>query len=338
MIIYNDILVTRTFPEEWGSYLIFFIPKSTPDKLRPISLAPCLVKILEKMINNRLSWWLERNQLLAQTQLGFRRQKSCTDNLAILHSKIQKEFLGKNHLVSVFLDIKGAYDNVLADVLITRMKAINLPENLLNFISNLTSERKLNVRIGESLITRSTYKGLPQGSALSPLLYTIYTTELQRVITNDCGLLQFADDIAIFTKVKPIQEGIRTAEANIQRIAEFLDRSGLELEPTKCKLIVFNHSKKNSTRQISMKISNQTIYTSETTKFLGVTFQENLNWSAHISKVTQACENGFKTMSCLRRTWWGADPTTLMKIYKALIRSRIEYAGFIVNPDQKIYD
>ena len=92
LTLYNEILQSQTFPVEWTNYLIFFIPKSDSTKFRPISLAPCLLKILEKMIYFRLNWWLERKQLLAKSQFGFRREKSCTDNLSVFCSEIYNGF------------------------------------------------------------------------------------------------------------------------------------------------------------------------------------------------------------------------------------------------------
>ena len=92
---------------------------------------------------------------------------------------------------------KDAYDDVLADVLIKRLQKIKIPRNLLSFIYNLTAERKLNSRTNSEIITRLTFKGPSQSSALSPLLYNLYTVELGNFVTKDCRILQFAD-IAVY--------------------------------------------------------------------------------------------------------------------------------------------
>jgi hypothetical protein len=95
--------------------MVFFIPKEDKKKVRPISLAPCLLKVLERMIKMRLYWWLEYNLKLPKTQFGFRRERSCTDNLAILYLESQRAFDEKEVVTAAFLDIQSAYDNVLAD-------------------------------------------------------------------------------------------------------------------------------------------------------------------------------------------------------------------------------
>jgi hypothetical protein len=72
-------------------------------------LAPCLLKILEIIINCRLSWWLEHHRKLPDLQFGFQKNKSCMDSLALMYSDIVNAFDNKI-IGTVFLDIKAAYD------------------------------------------------------------------------------------------------------------------------------------------------------------------------------------------------------------------------------------
>jgi hypothetical protein len=74
LTLYNEILQTGGFSNEWKQYAIFFIPKEDGKNFRPISLAPCLLKILERIINGRLSWWLEHHKKPPDLQFGFLRE------------------------------------------------------------------------------------------------------------------------------------------------------------------------------------------------------------------------------------------------------------------------
>ena len=152
---------------------------------------------------------------------------------------------------------------------------------------------------------------------------------------NNCRILQFAD-IAVYCNTCTLEEGLGAVERTVANLGGHLADSGLELEPSKCRLIIFNRNKILYIYQSKISIYDNTIKSFKKIKFLGVTIQDNLSWGAHhVNKVAQACQNGIKIINCLRRTWWGADPKVLINIYKALIRSRIEYAGFIVNPKEK---
>ena len=86
--ILNAIYEGHLFPDSWKNFLIFFLPKTTRRKFRPIALASCFLKILEKLILYRLNHWIENNNILSPFQYGFRKNRSCADNLSILSSHL----------------------------------------------------------------------------------------------------------------------------------------------------------------------------------------------------------------------------------------------------------
>lgn len=141
--IYNEILETGSFPAEWKRFGVFFIPKKDSNKFRPISLAQCTLKTMERMVKNRLYRWLEKEHILPNSQHGFRNDRSCIDNLAILISDINLEWYERRDTCAVFLDIKGAFDNVLGDILIEKLIKIKVPIPMVKFIANLISEREV---------------------------------------------------------------------------------------------------------------------------------------------------------------------------------------------------
>lgn len=171
--LYNQMYEQSVIPDEWRSYLVHFIPKADSNKCRPISLSSCLGKIMERMLSNRLHWWLENNGLLSTSQFGFRKGKSCIDNLAILYSEILRGFDEKRKVPDAFLDIKSAYDNVLLDILGNKLLEIGIPSTARSFIFNMIRERKVTCRYHEINEVKVTYKGLPQGSVLSPILHIV---------------------------------------------------------------------------------------------------------------------------------------------------------------------
>lgn len=98
--------------------------------------------------------------------------------MAILQSGI---FLGKEKkqiTSAVFLDIKAAYDSVLTDILMDKLVRMGLSSNILAFVHDLIYSRKVTCRFEEIDDIRWTFRGLSQGSVLSPLLYNIYVAEM----------------------------------------------------------------------------------------------------------------------------------------------------------------
>lgn len=115
-------------------------------------------------------------------------------------------------------------------------------------------------------------------------------------------------------------------------VCRLLDSLGLELSCSKSKFLVF--SKNDSWRNKNgdswrIKVDNTYISSSNVVKFLGMYFRSSLRWSFHINELVKKCLNASKVIKCLRKTWWGADPILLLRIYRALVRSTIEYGAFL---------
>ena len=105
--IFNYIWTTGKFPDGWQHATIIPIPKpgkdlAEPNNYRPIALTSCLCKTLERMINKRLTWFLESNNHISRFQSGFRSDRSTTDNLVRLETFIRDAFIKKEHVVAVF--------------------------------------------------------------------------------------------------------------------------------------------------------------------------------------------------------------------------------------------
>lgn len=105
--IFNRIFFCQYVSEEWKRFMVFCIPKQGKNlKFQPISLSSCLCKVLERMIANRLNWFLEHHKLLTNSQFGFRRGMECIDNLMILRSRIQLGFQSNLSTLASFLTLR----------------------------------------------------------------------------------------------------------------------------------------------------------------------------------------------------------------------------------------
>ena len=112
---YNEIFCSHD-PHSWREALVIPLPKpgksiSEISAYRPISLTCCLSKILQRIVNNRLTWQLETVNRFSYAQNGFRKYRSTADNHAILETDINEAFANKKHLIAIFLVLKKAYDS-----------------------------------------------------------------------------------------------------------------------------------------------------------------------------------------------------------------------------------
>lgn len=327
--IINRIISNGVFPSSWNNYLIFFLPKSSPGKFRPISLASCLFKISEKLIYNRLIWLIERDKILSPRQFGFRKGKSCTDCLSLLSTEIWTGLAQREITGALFLDIKGAFPSVVPNILIKDLKEIGIPESISRFIYNSIKCKNMFVKInGEVIGPRTSTVGLTQGSILSPINYSIYTRKLNTIIPADCELNEFADDLSVTCRSPDLNQIINSLQSCLNIISEFLTDRGLEVCPVKTKFIIFSNKKLNSDDpNLSLTLNEIIIKPSPTVKYLGIHFHESASSDTHFNYL---CDKGRKILSVLkvlRGTWWGADPHLLLRIYDSLLRSPIDYGS-----------
>ena len=109
--IFNNIWLSGNVPKSWKEAIVIPVPKpgkdnTDPTNYRPIALTSCLCKTLERMINARLVYFLESNNLITPLQSGFQHGRSTTDHLVRFETFIRNAFIKKEHLVPVFLTWK----------------------------------------------------------------------------------------------------------------------------------------------------------------------------------------------------------------------------------------
>ena len=176
---FNKLWGGGTIPPIWQQAIVIPIPKpdkdhSDPNNYRPISLTSCLCKTFEKLINNRLVYYLESNNLLAPTQSGFRKQRCTSDHLVRLETWIREGIINCEHVVAIFFDLEKAYDTTWRHGILLDLYNAGLRGNLPRFIAKFLSNRIFQVRVGTELSEpHSLENGVPQGSILSVTLFGI---------------------------------------------------------------------------------------------------------------------------------------------------------------------
>ena len=124
--ILNDLYQSHTIPEAWKQVHIFLIPKHTDNTLRPIALSSCLCKLMERLLNHRLLWWVEHNGILPPFQSDFKKGRSCSDNIGSLITIADTGYRTNKYTAAVFLDINGTFDNVQRHILLQQLYQLTL--------------------------------------------------------------------------------------------------------------------------------------------------------------------------------------------------------------------
>ena len=169
-------MLQNEIPTAWKHAIVRPILKPGKDRndlnsYRPIALTNTFSKLIEKLIVNRLTWYLEKNQLLNPSQSGFRRFMNTCDPIIRLNQEAEIAVNSGNITIAILIDFTKAFDLLWIDGLLLKMMRLNIKGNLLKWTKNFLTSRIYQVKMGEaSSYTYSTNNGTPQGSSLSPVL------------------------------------------------------------------------------------------------------------------------------------------------------------------------
>ena len=318
-----------TVPQNWKHSIVLPLLKTGKDptdisSYRPISLTSALSKVTEKIITNRLEWFLEKNQILSPHQTGFRKNRSTIDQVIRLQDEINKYLQNKGHTLGLFLDFEKAFDLLWHSGLLYKLRKIGIQGRTFNWIKDFFSNRTIQVKIGQQL--SSTFlieNGTAQGSVISPLLFLIMINDLTDNI-SDSNISLFADDTALFKSGKHINLLEKSIQLNLDKIQQWCDRNGFKISTDKTVAILFT----KSTKEIDLNITllNNKIKTVDSTKFLGVIFDKRLTWEKHIQYITSRAKKRLNLLKSLSGTKWGAATKALLTLYRSLIRPILDYA------------
>ena len=205
--IVNESLKTGKFPSSFKTAVVrpsLKKPNLDADVLgnyRPISNLPYVSKLLEKVVHKQIVNHIENEGLFADYQSGYRRYHSCETAVLKIKSDLLMLMDKKENTVLLLLDLSAAFDTINHSLLLKKLKhCYNITGIVLNWIKSYLSERKFRVLVnGSSSPECSLEIGVPQGSILGPLLFILYTKDLEKIVTKyGLSVHLYADDTQVY--------------------------------------------------------------------------------------------------------------------------------------------
>ena len=239
-VIVNTSVATNTYPDLWKISHVVPTHKSGDEdnvsNYRPISLLPVMSKILEKIIAEQLSRYLEFNNLLSNAQHGFRPKLSTETALLKISDKIYNNMDNKKISLLLLLDLSKAFDSVNHEILLRKCQILNIETEW--FESYLRNRQQIVKIKNITSSCRSISFGVPQGSILGPILFIIFVNDLIKHVPH-CYLVQYADDTQILLEgdIDNLEELIQRAVNILDLAKTYFQKNGLLLNTKKTQCI-----------------------------------------------------------------------------------------------------
>ena len=327
-ILFNKSIEQANVPKDWKEALVTAIFKkgtrSDPGNYRPVSLTSIVCKVLESLIRDTIVDHMNINKLYTECQHGFRKHRSCVTQLLEVMEDFTLMLDNRETIDVVYLDYKKAFDSVPHERLLTKLGAYGVTGSILKWIRSFLESRLQRVRVGRSISDpTAVLSGIPQGSILGPILFTIFINDLPELTKSTCKI--FADD----TKLYESAANSATIQEDLYRLQEWCDTWNLYFNTSKCK--VLHIGKDNPRNDYKMKVGTDLVNVQTCTeeKDLGVTFDNLLKFDVHIQN---AVSKANRMIGILRRTFTFLDKDTFLQLYKAFIRPHVEYGNAIWYP------
>ena len=300
------------------------------DNYRPISLINSFSKILEKCVASQIIDYLNSNELYYTKQFGFRAGHSTQHALLHYLNNIEKQLRNNKKCASVFLDLSKAFDCCSHEIIYSKLRGLGIDDSVINWFKSYLTNRKQACRIDDKLSEWFPVDiGVPQGSILGPLLFTLYINDMPSYVEYENLLsVLFADDTTFSITADNTQELETKGNQIMEKAYKWFLLNELNLNASKTRIICYNSEpiiKVNDT--IISKISANNPDNSEKQhKFLGFHLNDQFNFDAHIDKV---CNKLLKANFVLRKVKNQINAKQKTLIYNAIFKSNMEYGvGF----------
>ena len=291
--IINASLKFNIFPTRWKRALIKPIPKCSEPKessdYRPISLLAALSKILEKIVAKQMKEHLEENELLDEHQSAYKAHHSTTTALIDILDNINEAFDKAEITVLTLLDYSKAFDCANHKLILAKLKKLGFKNSALEWINSYLTDRSQQVVTSRGISKWAVIKnGVPQGSVLGPLLFTVLIHDLKEAIRH-CAHHLYADDTQLYIsgKVKDINKLVLSMNEDLEATAKFSDNNFLKLNSKKSMYIILgsarNINKLSKEEVPPIRIGKNFIERKTIVRNLGVIFDENLNFESHMN-------------------------------------------------------
>ena len=297
--------------------------KTSVGNYRPVSILSIVSKIYERVVYDQDESYFKVNKLLYKFQSGFRSGYSTDTCLIHLTDFIRTE-MDKGHVIGmILLDLQKAFDTVDHSILLMKLRAAGLGDDILRWFQSYLSDRHQLVDVsGTHSATAPITCGVPQGSILGPLLFLIYVNDMSAVVKNK--LLLYADDSGILVSGKCKSSVETSLKADLHLVSQWLVDNKLSLHLGKTESILFGSKHRiRSNSALDITCNGTTIQPTSAVKYLGASIDQTLSFDSMARSVLKKANARLKYL--YRKKGYLTQHTKKLLVM-ALIQCHFDYA------------
>ena len=303
---------------------------------RPVSLTSHIIKIFERVVRKHLVKHLEDNNILPDSQHGFRKNRSCLTQLIEHVDSVLKALNDSSEVDVIYLDYSKAFDKVDHQILLAKMKQYGINGQIYNWIECFLRNRKQTVVVdGEKSAFHEVESGVPQGTVLGPVFFIIYVIDLVLKVKSS-KMLTFADDTKLMKAITHLL--CKTLlQADLDSVIQWSISNNMLLHEDKFVVMNYCLNAWRTLEEMPFNIENKQYYSTRKSilepsthiRDLGVYLSDDCTWSFHINKMTVEAR---KIAAWVLGAFRDRSAVTMITLYKSLVRSKLEYCCPLWNP------
>ena len=308
-------------PDVWKKSTICPVPKNNRPKqlndFRPVALTSIVMKSFERIILSRL---LSHTQpFMDRFQFAYKRNRGTDDATLTLLQHAYSHLEKPGSFVRIlFIDFSSAFNTIQPHLLAQKLLSYNVTPRLVLWLVQFLVHRTQSVRFHSaisSIVNTST--GAPQGTVLSPVLFTLYTNDCQG--TNETPVVKYSDDSAL----EDLSNSDSVYFSEVERFSSWCKENYLDLNATKTKELVIDF-RRNPDVVPDLFIDGVKVERVNEYKYLGTIIDSKLNFSANSHAIHRKCQSRIYCLQKLRSLH--VDSHILQTFYTSFIESVLTFS------------
>lgn len=334
--LFNQSIADGEFPEDWQYSIVTPIHKSgdrsMPSNYRPVSVTCCTLKLMERCVSSQLKSYLSTTGFLSPSQFGFRKGHNCESCLIRMTEDWRSDLDVSKSVGVVALDLSKAFDSLHPSGIISSLQSAGVSDRSIGWFRSYLLRRQQLVKMGNTLSEPAAVgHGVPQGSVLGPLLFTLYVNELP-THCRQSRVQQFADDTTIYAAGASSAEIEAKLNDDLTRLTKWLHLNCLKINPLKTQFMLVTNNRSMANSPPSITINGSDIPATTSLTILGVRLDSRLTMKEQVNFVVGKARSG---TYALRITNKFADRSGCKMVYEAIVQSYFNYCDGVLGQASK---